>query len=150
MGLDHRISGLIRGFSQPVYEDGTICYLQITEKDEEVLEHLIDISVEELGQEAAPQGEEEEEDDEPEEGFRLTFTFEANSFFTETVLVSAPDWLAHCPYLSAGGGTISADLEVSNLQWLAPFHCEGCMQLRGVGMPKKFRVATVMTSAVAG
>lgn len=53
------------------------------------MEHLIDISVEELGQEAAPQGEEEEEDDEPEEGFRLTFTFEANSFFTETVLVSA-------------------------------------------------------------
>lgn len=68
-----------------------------------MLEHLIDISVEELGQEAAPQGEEEEEeDDEPEEGFRLTFTFEANSFFTETVLVSASDWSIHCVYLLAG------------------------------------------------
>ena len=66
---------------------------QITEKDEAVLEHLIDISVEELDGEDdddKKQGdgdEDEDEDDEEESGFRLTFTFEPNEFFSETTLV---------------------------------------------------------------
>ena len=62
--------------------------LQLTEKDEAVLEHLIDIAAEELG--TGPKkgaGAEGEEDAEEESGFRLTFTFEPNEFFSETVLV---------------------------------------------------------------
>lgn len=62
--------------------------MQITEKDEEVLEHLIDIRVEELG--GAPAAKEGEEEEEEECGFRLVFTFQPNEFFSETVLVRAP------------------------------------------------------------
>ena len=74
----------------------TRCSLQITEKDEAVLEHLVDISAEEVhGDEAGVKiegkGEDEADDDEgddqAESGFRLTFTFEPNEFFSETVLV---------------------------------------------------------------
>ena len=72
--------------------------MQITEKDEAVLEHLVDISVEELGGDdddkmlagGKGNGEEEDdddEDDEEESGFRLTFTFAPNEFFSEIVLV---------------------------------------------------------------
>lgn len=60
---------------------------QITEKDEEVLEHLIDISVQELGTGPEAEAKPEEEDEEDEEcGFKLIFTFEPNAFFSETVL----------------------------------------------------------------
>ena len=62
-----------------------------------MLEHLIDISAEELGEDDEDKAgdgkeeEEEEEDDDDEDdspsGFRLTFTFEPNEFFSETVLV---------------------------------------------------------------
>ena len=58
-----------------------------------MLEHLIDISAEELGadddddEEGNMDEEEEEEEEEEENGFRLTFTFEPNEFFSETVLV---------------------------------------------------------------
>ena len=51
----------------------------ITEKDEEVLAHCVDVRCEELG------GEEEEEkkdgDDDDVHGFRITFEFEPNDFF---------------------------------------------------------------------
>ena len=66
--------------------------VQITEKDEAVLEHLIDISAEELGEDDEEEKEDEDEDDDDVEqnGFRLTFTFEPNEFFSETVLVRPP------------------------------------------------------------
>lgn len=56
--------------------------VQITEKDEEVLEYLVDVRSEEI----YPQGEEEE--DEGVEGFTLTFEFSENPFFTNKTLVS--------------------------------------------------------------
>ncbi len=49
-------------------------HVQITEKDEAVLEHLVDLSCDEL------EGEEEA-------GFRLTFHFRENPFFSNTTLV---------------------------------------------------------------
>ena len=49
-------------------------HVQITEKDEAVLEHLVDLSCDEL------EGEEEA-------GFRLTFHFRENAFFSNTTLV---------------------------------------------------------------
>ena len=55
-----------------------------------MLEHLIDISAEELGADDDDDEEgnmDEEEEEEEENGFRLTFTFEPNEFFSETVLV---------------------------------------------------------------
>lgn len=69
-----------------------LAWLQITEKDEEVLEHLIDIQVEELGSPADghEEGDEEEEEEDEECGFRLVFTFAPNDFFSETVLVRPP------------------------------------------------------------
>lgn len=49
-------------------------HLQITEKDEAVLEHLVDITCDEL-------------EGDGEAGFRLTFHFRENPFFTNTTLV---------------------------------------------------------------
>jgi hypothetical protein len=53
---------------------------QLTEKDEEVLKHLTDISVSEL----AP---EPDEDGDEIGGFKLIFHFSANPFFSHTELV---------------------------------------------------------------
>lgn len=56
------------------------CGAQLTEKDEEVLKHLTDISVSEL----AP---EPDEDGDEIGGFKLIFHFSANPFFSHTELV---------------------------------------------------------------
>ena len=60
------------------------CVLQVTDKDAAILEHLQDIT------EEAHKGEDGED-----AGFRLTFKFAAQEFFTNSELVS-PDPLSHC------------------------------------------------------
>lgn len=57
---------------------------QITEKDEEVLAHLIDVRCEEL--DGKKEEEEEGDDDDSPHGFRITFEFEPNDFFDGTLL----------------------------------------------------------------
>ena len=89
-----------------------------------MLEHLVDISAKELGEDddedmeegKGDEDEDDEDDDEEESGFRLTFTFEPNEFFSETVLVrrvpaprrsfcmSDPMLGAHCAVLVTGEG----------------------------------------------
>lgn len=59
---------------------------QITEKDEEVLAHLIDVRCEELdGKKEEEEGAADDDDDAP-HGFRITFEFEPNDFFDGTTL----------------------------------------------------------------
>ena len=57
--------------------------VQLSQKDEDILEHLTNIECEEL------EGEEDEDGDEI-AGFRLSFHFAKNPFFDHDVLVSAP------------------------------------------------------------
>ena len=58
--------------------------MQLSQKDEDILEHLTNIECEEL------EGEEDEDGDEI-AGFRLSFQFAKNPFFDHDVLVS-PFW----------------------------------------------------------
>ena len=69
----------------------TYCQLsdaQLSEKDEEVLKHLTDITVSEL----AP---EPDEDGDEIGGFKLSFHFSANPFFSQTVLVRVRTAMCH-------------------------------------------------------
>ena len=65
--------------------------VQITGKDEEVLEYLADVTVEDLEPE-------EDEDGDEMAGFKLTFTFAPNPFFENETLVRG------CPRFQGGWG----------------------------------------------